>query len=139
MEVGKKKKKDSVWVYKVKTWGKMSPNSVMWDDTGRTPYLLVTIVFRISMLRKFLFTYHIFPLISESTYLIFYYEIGLTFSKSSLYIWMFSVCVLLEPNLKDFENYFASMWNECNYVVVWTFFGIAFLWDWNENGPFSVL
>ena len=29
---------------------------------------------------------------------------------------------------KDFEHYFASMWNDCNCVVVWTFFGIA-LWD----------
>ena len=26
-----------------------------------------------------------------------------------------------------------------NYVVVWAFFGIAFLWDWNENWPFPVL
>ena len=25
------------------------------------------------------------------------------------------------------------------YVVVWAFFGIAFLWDWNENWPFPVL
>ena len=27
------------------------------------------------------------------------------------------------------------MWNECNCVIVWGFFGIAFLWDWNENWP----
>ena len=27
------------------------------------------------------------------------------------------------------------MWNECNCVVVWTFYGIAFFWDWNENWP----
>ena len=33
----------------------------------------------------------------------------------------------------------ASMWDECNCVVVWTFLGIAFLWDWNENWPFPVL
>ena len=25
------------------------------------------------------------------------------------------------------------------YAVVWWFFGIAFLWDWNENWPFPVL
>ena len=31
------------------------------------------------------------------------------------------------------------MWDECNCVVVWVFFGIAFLWDWNENWPFPVL
>ena len=24
-------------------------------------------------------------------------------------------------------------------AVVWAFFSIAFLWDWNENGPFPVL
>ena len=51
------------------------------------------------------------------------------FSKSSLYIWKFSVHVLLKPSLKDFEHYLASMWNEHNCAVVWTFFGIAFLWD----------
>ena len=31
------------------------------------------------------------------------------------------------------------MWNECNCAIVWTFFGIAFPWDWNENWPFPVL
>ena len=33
----------------------------------------------------------------------------------------------------------ASMWNEWNCMVVWTYFDIAFLWDWNENWPFPVL
>ena len=47
--------------------------------------------------------------------------------------------VLLKPGLKDFEYYLASMWNECNCTVVWTFFGIALLWDWNGNWPFPVL
>ena len=28
-------------------------------------------------------------------------------------------------------------WDYCNYALVWAFFGIAFLWDWNENWPFS--
>ena len=31
------------------------------------------------------------------------------FSKSSLYIWKFSVHILLKPNLMDFEHYLASM------------------------------
>ena len=31
------------------------------------------------------------------------------FSKSSLNIWKFLVHILLKPNLKDFEHYFASM------------------------------
>ena len=33
----------------------------------------------------------------------------------------------------------SSMWNELNCTVVWTFFGIAFLWDWNENWHFPAL
>ena len=61
------------------------------------------------------------------------------FYKSSSNIWKFLVHVLLKPHLENFEHYFTSMWDECNCVVVWTFFGIAFLWDWNENWPFPVL
>ena len=53
------------------------------------------------------------------------------FSKSNLKFWKFF--------LENFEHYFANMWNECSCAVVWTFFGIAFLWNWNENWPFPVL
>ena len=60
------------------------------------------------------------------------------FSKFSLNIWKFTDHVLLKPGLENFEHYFASVWDECNDVVVWTFFGIVFLWDWNEN-HFSIL
>ena len=62
-----------------------------------------------------------------------------SFSKSSLNFWKFTVHILLKPSLRNFEHYLASMWNECNCTVVWTFFGIARLWDWNENWPFPVL
>ena len=55
------------------------------------------------------------------------------FSKASLYIWKFSFHVLLKPGLKDFEHYLPGMWNECNCMVVWIFFGIALLWGCNEN------
>ena len=61
------------------------------------------------------------------------------FSKFSLNIWKFMVYVLLKPGLENFEYYFTRVWNECNCVVVWAFFGIASLWDWNENWPFPVL
>ena len=61
------------------------------------------------------------------------------FSKSSLNIWNFSFHVLLKSSLDNFEHYFTSVWDECNCEVVWAFFGIAFLWDWNENWPFPVL
>ena len=61
------------------------------------------------------------------------------FSKTSLNIWKFTVHVLLKPGLENFEHYFTSVWDECNCVVVWAFFGIAFLRDWNESWPFPVL
>ena len=61
------------------------------------------------------------------------------FSKTTLNIWKFTVHVLLKPGLENFEQYFSSMWDECRCAVVWAFFGIAFLWDWNENWPFPVL
>ena len=65
--------------------------------------------------------------------------VPLPFSKSSLNIWKFTVHVLLIPGLVNFEHYFSSLWDECNCAVVWVFFGIAFLWDWNENRTFPVL
>ena len=61
------------------------------------------------------------------------------FFKSSLNILKFLVHILMKPDLENFEHYFASLWFECNCVVVWAFFGIAFLWDWDENWPFPVL
>ena len=61
------------------------------------------------------------------------------FSKSSLNIWKFSIQVLFKTDLENFEHYFTSVWDGCNCVVVWAFFGIVFLWDWNENGPLPVL
>ena len=45
------------------------------------------------------------------------------FSKPSLYIWKFSVHVLLKPSLVNFEHYFTSMWNEHNCAV-----GLNILW-----------
>ena len=55
------------------------------------------------------------------------------FSKTSLNIWKFTVHILLKPDLENFEHYFTSMWDEWNCAVAWAFFGISFLWDWNEN------
>ena len=40
------------------------------------------------------------------------------FSKSSLNIWNFLVHILLKPSLENFDQYFASVWNEYNCVVV---------------------
>ena len=52
-------------------------------------------------------------------------------SSQFIYCWSLS--------LENFEHYFASMWDECNCGVVWTFFDIASLWDWIENSLFPVL
>ena len=44
------------------------------------------------------------------------------FSKSNLNIWDLLVHILLKPHLENFEHYFARVWDECNWTVVWTFF-----------------
>ena len=60
------------------------------------------------------------------------------FSKSILNIYKFWVHVLLKLSLHNFEHYFASVWDEGNHAVVWTFF-------WHclslclENWPFPFL
>ena len=36
-------------------------------------------------------------------------SVSSAFSKCNLYIWKFSVHILLKTNLKDFEHYLASM------------------------------
>ena len=59
-------------------------------------------------------------------------------SKSSLNIWKFKVRTV-EAWFIEFWSFFASVCDECNCELVWTSFGIAFLWDWNENWPFPVL
>ena len=55
------------------------------------------------------------------------------FSKSRLNIWKLSVHVLLKPGLENFEHHFASVWDECNCVIVWTlslpFFGTGMKTD----------
>ena len=50
-------------------------------------------------------------------------------------MWKFTVHILLKAGLENFEHYFTSMGDECNCAVVWAFFGIVFLWQWNENWP----
>ena len=77
-----------------------------------------------------------------------YWSISFSISPSNEYSGLISfrldwldllVGLLLKPGLDNFKHYFANVWDECNCAVVWTFFGIAFLWDWNENWPFPVL
>ena len=55
------------------------------------------------------------------------------FSKSSLNIWKFMIHELLKLGLENFEHYFASVWDECNYEVVWAFFGIERKTDLHQS------
>ena len=43
----------------------------------------------------------------------------------------------VEAYLENSEHYFGGVWDECNCTIVWTVFGIAFLWDWNEKLTFE--
>ena len=61
------------------------------------------------------------------------------FSKSSLNIWKFMVHVLLKPAWRALSITLLVCEMTAIVRVVWVFFGIDFLWDWNENGPFPVL
>ena len=51
------------------------------------------------------------------------------FSKSSLYIWNFSVQVPLKSSLKDFNHNLTSMQNDHNCSVACTWFGHALTQD----------
>ena len=61
------------------------------------------------------------------------------FSKSILNLWKSTVHITVEAWLGEFWHYFASRWDEWNCAVALAFFGIAFLWDWNETWHFPVL
>ena len=50
------------------------------------------------------------------------------FSKSSLYIWIFLVHLLLKPNLKDFEHEPARMGNEHNLNILWHCISLGLEW-----------
>ena len=62
------------------------------------------------------------------------------FYKPSLNIWKFLVHRLWSLAWRILSiNNLTSIWKECKCMVVWTLFGFALLWIWNENWPFPVL
>ena len=68
-------------------------------------------------------------------------DVGNLISGSSnqfVHLEVLSSCTV-KLSLKDFKHYLASKWDERNCMIGWTFFGIAFLLDWNENWSFSAL
>ena len=58
------------------------------------------------------------------------------FSKPRLNIWKFSVHIMLKPSMRDFKHNLTSMGDECNCLVVWTFFSTALLGNWDKDWPF---
>ena len=60
-----------------------------------------------------------------------------SFSKPSLDIWKFLVCIMLKPSVqdfkKDFKHDFTSRRYKCNCLIVSTFFGTTLLGNWDED------
>ena len=56
-----------------------------------------------------------------------------SFSKPSLDIQKFLVCIMLKPSMQDFKHDLTSMGDECDCPVVSTFFGTALLGSWGEG------
>ena len=60
--------------------------------------------------------------------------------KPSLYIWKFSIHILLKTSLKDFEHYLVSMWNEHTCTIVWILchcLPLTFEWKVTFSSPLA--
>ena len=60
------------------------------------------------------------------------------FSKPSLDIWKFLVCIMLKPSIQDFKHDLTSMGDEWNCLMVTTFFNTTLLGIWDGDWPFLV-
>ena len=56
-----------------------------------------------------------------------------SFSKPILDIWKFLVRITLKPSLQDFMHVLISMRDECDCLMVSTFFGTTLLGNWDED------
>ena len=61
------------------------------------------------------------------------------FSKPSLDIWKFLVCIMLKPSIQDFKHDLTSMGDKCNRPMVGTFFSTTLPGNWDKDWPFPVL
>ena len=61
------------------------------------------------------------------------------FSKPNMDIWKFSVHIMLKPGMQDFKHDLTSLGDECNCLMVRTFFSTTLLGKQNEDWPFPVL
>ena len=108
-----------------------APHCRVWSFQGGLPHLALSLR-QLSVLSSC-------PLRLGAVTALLLLALGHCILLHSFSIWKFSVHILLKPSLEDFEHDLANMWNEYNCVVVWTFFGVALLWDYNENWPFPDL
>ena len=56
-----------------------------------------------------------------------------SFSKTSLDFWQFLVHIMLKPSLQDFKHDYTSMGDECNFLMISTFFSTTLLGNWDED------
>ena len=56
-----------------------------------------------------------------------------SFYKPSSDIWKFLVHIMLKPSMQDFKHDLTSMEDECNCLMVSTFFSTALLGDWDKD------
>ena len=56
-----------------------------------------------------------------------------SFSKSSLDIWKFLVRIMLKPSMQVFKHDLTSMGDECNCLMVSTFFSTPLLGNWDAD------
>ena len=57
-----------------------------------------------------------------------------SFSKLNLDIWKFLVRIMLnQPSMQDFKHDLTSMGDECNYLMVNTFFSTTLRGNWDEE------
>ena len=96
---------------------------------------------------------HIFGIVSKAEIDVFLELSCFSMIQRMLEIWSLVPLLFLKPAWTSGSSWFTycwslawrilsitlQAWDECNCVVVWAIFGIAFLRDWNENWPFPVL
>ena len=56
-----------------------------------------------------------------------------SFSKPSLDIQKFLVCIMLKPSMQDYKHDLTSIGDECNSLMVRMFFGTILLGNWDED------
>ena len=93
-----------------------------------------------------------FGVVSEAEVDFFWNSLAFLMIQQMLAIWSLVPLPILNPawtsGSSQFMYYWSLAWRilsitwlacEMSAIVVWTFFGIALLWHWNENWLFSVL